>query len=113
MGELALLILDECHHCKKRHPANLVMQQFWHPAAPGARPRIFGMTASPVDTKKGSKGSLQSLFAELEANLGAKVAVGGLSLTCCCVRRHSRSGAAVAVSMLAAPGWQANEQCVL
>ena len=73
MGEIALLILDECHHCKKRHPANLIMQQFWHPAPVSTRPRIFGMTASPVDTKKGSKGSLQSLFAELEANLGAKV----------------------------------------
>ena len=77
MAEVALLVLDECHHCKKKHPANLIMQQFWHPSPPGARPRIFGMTASPVDTKKGPGGALggkmQSLFAELEANLGAKV----------------------------------------
>ena len=108
MGEIALLILDECHHCKKRHPANLVMQQFWHPAAPGARPRIFGMTASPVDTKKGSKGSLQSLFAELEANLGAKVAIGGLSLS----PAVSKDNATPGLSRQAVPGWQAVGQCV-
>ena len=75
MSEVALMILDECHHCKKKHPANLIMQQFWHPAPARMRPRIFGMTASPVDTKKACAGVFQGLFAELEANLGAKVCV--------------------------------------
>ena len=112
MGEITLLILDECHHCKKRHPANLVMQQFWHPAAPGARPRIFGMTASPVDTKKGSNSSLQNLFAELEANLGARVAMGGPLAAFCCVKRQRNSWAELAVSRQAVPGWQADGQCV-
>ena len=76
MSEIALLILDECHHCKKRHPANEIMQQFWHPAPASTRPHIFGMTASLVDSKLGSKDSMQSLVAALEANLGAKVWMG-------------------------------------
>ena len=37
MSEVALLILDECQHCKRKHPANLIMQQFGtqRPLRPG------------------------------------------------------------------------------
>ena len=38
------------------------------------RPRIFGMTASPLDTKaKASAGHMEIFFAGLEASLDAKV----------------------------------------
>ena len=96
MSEVALLILDECHHCKKKHPANLIMQQFWHPAPPQARPRIFGMTASPVDTKQSADAAFKGLFLELEANLGAKVCTAGLA---CPDSTHLEGGCM--------PAWQA------
>ena len=30
MTEVALLIFDEAHHAVKRHPYNLIMQEFYH-----------------------------------------------------------------------------------
>lgn len=30
MNEVALLIFDEAHHAVKRHPYNLIMQEFYH-----------------------------------------------------------------------------------
>ena len=44
-------------------------------ASEEARPHIFGMTASPVDTKRGNEGSLLCLFDELERSLNAQVHV--------------------------------------
>ncbi|KAJ5960754.1 uncharacterized protein N7479_007904 [Penicillium vulpinum] len=52
MSRLALLIFDEAHHCTRRHPANKIMQNHYHPtllrSGPNAVPRILGLTASPV-----------------------------------------------------------------
>ena len=30
LKEILLLIFDECHHTKKSHPYNLIMQEFYH-----------------------------------------------------------------------------------
>jgi len=63
-----LLIFDECHHAKKNHAyaryeprifdqktisANFssIMRDFYVPLEEAKRPRIFGMTASPVDAR--------------------------------------------------------------
>ncbi|OJJ33462.1 hypothetical protein ASPWEDRAFT_622733 [Aspergillus wentii DTO 134E9] len=52
MSQLALLIFDEAHHCMRRHPANKIMQDFYHPALSNsgidAVPRTLGLTASPA-----------------------------------------------------------------
>ena len=37
LDELALLVYDECHHCKKSHPANMIMQNFYHKVRPLGR----------------------------------------------------------------------------
>ena len=50
MGSIALLIFDEAHHCNKRHFYNQVMD-YYRQACTLERPRIFGMTACPVNTK--------------------------------------------------------------
>ena len=40
------------HHCMRRHPANKIMQDFYHPALDkyglDAVPKVLGLTASPV-----------------------------------------------------------------
>lgn len=50
--EFILIILNTAHHCTKRHPANKIMQNHYHPtllrSGPNAVPHILGLTASPV-----------------------------------------------------------------
>ncbi|CAG8162910.1 unnamed protein product [Penicillium salamii] len=69
MSRLALLIFDEAHHCRGRHPANRIMQNHYHPAVlrsgRGAVPRILGLTASPVVQSK--KNELELIEANLDA----------------------------------------------
>ncbi|KAJ6076167.1 hypothetical protein N7499_008148 [Penicillium canescens] len=52
MSQIALLVFDEAHHCMRRHPANKIMQNHYHPmlknSGPAAVPQILGLTASPI-----------------------------------------------------------------
>ncbi len=51
MEEINLLIFDEAHHTKKGHPyARIIKDYFLAQSDTSLRPKIFGMTASPVDT---------------------------------------------------------------
>ncbi|KAL6652413.1 hypothetical protein ACP70R_011338 [Stipagrostis hirtigluma subsp. patula] len=53
MDSIALLIFDECHHAqaRKRHPYAQIMKEFYNKVD---KPRVFGMTASPIIGKGGS-----------------------------------------------------------
>lgn len=54
---IKVLILDECHHTKGRHPYSRIMTEFYHHQLQSGisdLPRIFGMTASPVKSKAGN-----------------------------------------------------------
>ncbi|KAF3938040.1 hypothetical protein ABW19_dt0201019 [Dactylella cylindrospora] len=51
MSDFSLLIFDECHHTKKQHAYARIMREFYEPEPAQNRPRIFGMTASPVDAR--------------------------------------------------------------
>ncbi|KAL3463565.1 hypothetical protein BJX64DRAFT_276446 [Aspergillus heterothallicus] len=50
ISQLGLIIFDEAHHCVRKHPANKIMRDFYHPAVAqfgkDAVPRILGLTAS-------------------------------------------------------------------
>ncbi|KAI8876441.1 dicer-2 protein [Backusella circina FSU 941] len=48
LNQVNLIIFDECHHALKKHPFNLIMREFYDRCSPESRPKIFGMTASPV-----------------------------------------------------------------
>jgi ERCC4-related helicase len=48
ISDIDLIIFDECHHCVGNHPYAVIMNEFYHPAPSYTRPRIFGMTASPL-----------------------------------------------------------------
>jgi endoribonuclease Dicer len=72
---ISLLIFDECHHAQQQsnHPYAEIMKVFYKSESL-QRPRIFGMTASPVV----GKGSFQSenlskSIKSLENLLNAKV----------------------------------------
>lgn len=71
LDDISLLILDECHHAKKNHPYAAIIKKYYIPAKAGiVRPRIFGMTASPVDARTDVVEASQAL----EMDLNAKIA---------------------------------------
>ncbi|KAK8060216.1 Dicer-like protein [Apiospora saccharicola] len=71
--QINLLIFDEAHHAKKNHPYSVIIKDFYADAEKrnSQRPRIFGMTASPIDVKRGDilTGAL-----ELEGLLHSEIA---------------------------------------
>ena len=70
MKQIGLLIFDEAHHAKRDHPyARIIRDYYLAEEDLSSRPRIFGMTASPVD----SKTNLQQASEALEILLHAKI----------------------------------------
>ena len=72
LGDIGLLVFDECHHARKSHPYNLIMREFYFFTAVEERPKVLGLTASPiaVGVKKGhSEMRLHNQWLELEQNL--------------------------------------------
>ena len=63
------MVFDECHHTRKNHPYNCILREYFQVHPSSLRPKIFGMTASPIWNTKNPMTSL----AELEANMDAKV----------------------------------------
>ncbi|KAI1956642.1 Dicer-like protein 1 [Ophidiomyces ophidiicola] len=51
MENINLLIFDEAHHAKKDHPYARIVKDFYLREVDFKKPKIFGMTASPVDAK--------------------------------------------------------------
>ncbi|KAJ4951048.1 hypothetical protein NE237_027880 [Protea cynaroides] len=75
MEQIALLIFDECHHAQARscHPYAQIMKEFYETGAL-KRPRIFGMTASPiVGNGASNQMGLPICINSLEKLLDAKV----------------------------------------
>ncbi|KAI8822072.1 uncharacterized protein EV422DRAFT_495037 [Fimicolochytrium jonesii] len=72
--DVSLLIIDECHHAVKQHPYNLMMREFYHSIPSNAeRPKVFGMTASPIYQKTITRDESKFRLQELESNLDCKV----------------------------------------
>ncbi|KAM3069604.1 Dicer-like protein 1 [Clarireedia jacksonii] len=71
MEQINLMIFDEAHHAKKDHPYARIIKDFYHTS--GAQtdlPKIFGMTASPVDART----DVGRAAAELEGLLHSQIA---------------------------------------
>lgn len=71
MNQINLLIFDEAHHAKKNHPYARIIKDFYSPMDPEMNPpKIFGMTASPVDARV----DVRFAAAELEGLLHCEIA---------------------------------------
>lgn len=68
MDKVSLMVFDECHHTRKNHAYNGIMREYFQ-WPPEKRPKVFGMTASPIWNPRDAVESL----ATLERNLDAKV----------------------------------------
>lgn len=66
--QVSLIVFDECHHTRKNHAYNGIMREYFQ-ESPEKRPKVFGMTASPIWNPRDAVESL----ATLERNLDAKV----------------------------------------
>ena len=70
MRDINLLIFDEAHHSKKNHAYARIIKDYYIPQSPDMRPKIFGMTASPVDARQDPVKAAK----ELEAMLHSQIA---------------------------------------
>ncbi|KAJ5159977.1 Dicer-like protein 1 [Penicillium canariense] len=70
MSQINLLIFDEAHHTKKDHPYARIIRESYFKVDRTVRPRIFGMTASPVD----GKAKMTEAAAQLELLLDSRIA---------------------------------------
>ncbi|KAJ3069478.1 hypothetical protein HDU98_007453 [Podochytrium sp. JEL0797] len=69
-----LLIFDECHHAWKNHPYCLIMGEFYHTLAEGEeRPKVLGMTASPIYQKSVSRDGSVMQLEELKRVLDCRI----------------------------------------
>ncbi|KAI3877798.1 hypothetical protein MKW92_013413 [Papaver armeniacum] len=72
LDNVCLLVFDECHRTTGNHAYAKIMKEFYHRSA--NKPKIFGMTASPV-TKKGNSSAenCNDQMASLESVLDSKI----------------------------------------
>ncbi|KAL1825871.1 hypothetical protein ACET3Z_012649 [Daucus carota] len=59
LEKIRILIFDECHHARGKHPYACIMKDIYHPQRKTINsqlPRILGMTASPIYTKGSENG---------------------------------------------------------
>lgn len=63
-----MIIFDECHHTRKNHAYNGIMREYFQ-VHPAERPKVFGMTASPIWNPKDAEGSLLTLEKNLDATV--------------------------------------------
>ncbi|KAK9390574.1 hypothetical protein V1515DRAFT_613054 [Lipomyces mesembrius] len=69
LNEACLLVFDECHHAKGDHVFLRIMTEFYRDMDPDDRPRVFGMTASPVDAKVDVRNAAQALEAAMDGEI--------------------------------------------
>ncbi|KAL8968756.1 MAG: hypothetical protein Q9197_004707 [Variospora fuerteventurae] len=71
IDQINLLIFDEAHHAKKNHPYAQIIKEYYMAENDDAkRPKVFGMTASPVDVRS----NFTQAAKELEAMLHCQIA---------------------------------------
>ena len=84
MDRFNLVVIDECHYAASgNHTYRHLMKKFYHPLEIGKRPRILGLTASPLLNVKEthSDEQLETMINSLESNLDSKmVSAAGLVL---------------------------------
>ncbi len=66
MDRFNLVVVDECHYASGNHSYRRLMDKFYHPLPRNKRPRILGLTASPLLNVKENQ-SDEQLAAQLHA----------------------------------------------
>ena len=64
LEQFKLIVFDECHHCNGNHPYMKIMIEFYHVALIN-KPKVLGLTASPVGHGNNSQANLKSDLQDL------------------------------------------------
>ncbi|KAK3487801.1 uncharacterized protein B0T23DRAFT_398479 [Neurospora hispaniola] len=83
MDQINLLIFDEAHHTKKDHPYARIIKNFYIDEQLERRPRILGLTASPVDAKVDPRRAAAELEALLHSQIATAADPAALQHTIC------------------------------
>ncbi|KAK2799785.1 Dicer-like protein 1 [Onygenales sp. PD_10] len=82
MEQINLLIFDEAHHAKKEHSyAKIVKDFYFDQTEASKRPKIFGMTASPVDAKVDVVKAARTLETLLDSEIATASDINALRQT--------------------------------
>ncbi|KAG2547662.1 hypothetical protein PVAP13_9KG468200 [Panicum virgatum] len=77
LRDILLLIFDECHHARGNHPYASILKEFYHPQLNSRPsdpiPRIFGMTASLINSKDLQRARYSVQISDHENIMNAKV----------------------------------------
>ncbi|XP_011084676.1 endoribonuclease Dicer homolog 2 isoform X1 [Sesamum indicum] len=77
LDHVKVLIFDECHNARGKHPYACIMTEFYHRELASSTlqlPRVFGMTASPIKAKASSSAAAYwKQIKELETLMNSKV----------------------------------------
>jgi superfamily II DNA or RNA helicase len=75
MRHFNLVVLDECHYCTGNHDYAVIMRDFYQTCTTKDRPRILGLTASPLINVKvnHTDAQLAEQLSLLEATLDARI----------------------------------------
>ncbi|KAJ3314074.1 hypothetical protein HDV04_001105 [Boothiomyces sp. JEL0838] len=71
-SQVELVIFDECHHGNKGHPYTLIMNEYYH-TLEGKKPRILGLTASPIGHGIVNAKQLQDRMTALQKLFDSKI----------------------------------------
>mmetsp|Transcript_4801 Transcript_4801/g.6866 ORF Transcript_4801/g.6866 Transcript_4801/m.6866 type:complete len:483 (+) Transcript_4801:176-1624(+) len=76
LSRVNLIVVDECHHATGNHAYASIFQNFYHRLPKHQRPRVLGLTASPlINVRKNvTEENLGQLLDELESRLDSKLA---------------------------------------
>lgn len=99
MSRINLLIFDEAHHTKKKHPYARIMDGYYYKHE-GEKPRILGMTASPVDARTRD---VKDTALELERSLDSQIATISDEVLMETMHRKKQTEETVNYSRLEAP----------
>ncbi|KAK1778627.1 hypothetical protein QBC45DRAFT_161003 [Copromyces sp. CBS 386.78] len=83
MDQISLLIFDEAHHTKKDHPYARIIKNFYIDETLERKPRILGLTASPVDAKVDPRRAAAELEALLHSQIATAADPASLQHTIC------------------------------
>jgi len=90
MEQINLLVFDEAHHTKGNHPYARIIKDFYAEVKdPEKKPRILGMTASPVDAKVSPANAALALEGLLHSQIATVSDPSLLQQTVCKPKRES------------------------